>query len=75
MNATSLCLGLAFHTNRDGDARLSFLTALITVDPVAEGADAGREGREGEIVVVPLTKQGHQVSVFSVVDDTRVGCA
>lgn len=68
------CQCLSFHTNRDGDAWLSSLTALVTVDPVAEGADAGGERCEGEIVVVPLPKQGHHVSEFSVVDHARVCC-
>lgn len=32
---------LTVNTNRDRDAWLSELAALITVDPVAERADAG----------------------------------
>lgn len=32
---------LTVNTNRDRDAWLSVLTAVITVDPVAERADAG----------------------------------
>lgn len=67
-------MGLSSDTNRDGDARLSLLAALVTVHPVAEGADAGGEGREGDIVVIPLPKQGHHVSEFSVVDHTIVRC-
>lgn len=59
-------------TDRDGEARLGPLAALVTVDAVAEGADAGGEGREGEVVVVPLPKQGHQVSELCVVDDAGV---
>lgn len=68
-------MGLSFHTNRDGDARVSVLTAVVTVDPIAEGADAGGEGSEGEIVVVPLPKQGHHVREFFVVDHACVCCA
>lgn len=59
-------------TDRDGEARLGPLAGLITVDAVAEGADAGGERREGEVVVVPLPKQGHHVSELSVVDDAGV---
>lgn len=66
--------GFGFDTNRDGDAWLSFLTALVAVHPVAEGADAGGEGREGEIVVIPLAKQGHHVSEFSVADHGGICC-
>lgn len=62
----------AFDTDRDGDARLSFLAAFVAVDPVAEGADAGGEGREGEVVVVPLPEQGHHVGELRVVDHARV---
>lgn len=75
VKTTSQCLDLCCHTNRDGDAWLSSLTALITVDPIAEGADARGEGREGEIVVVPLPKQGHHVSELSVADHACICCA
>ena len=68
-------LVLSLDTDRDGDTWLNVLTALITVHPVAEGADAGREGREGEIVVVPLPEQGNHVSEFSVVNHVFVPCA
>lgn len=68
-------LVLSLGTDRDGDTWLNVLTALITVHPVAEGADAGREGREGEIVVVPLPEQGYHVSEFSVVHHVFVPCA
>lgn len=67
-------LGLSVNTNRDGNARLSALAALITVHPVAERADAGGEGREGEIVVVPLPKNGHHVSELSVTDHAVIRC-
>lgn len=67
--------GSSFKTNRDGDARLGALAALVTVHPVAERADAGREGREGEVVVVPLAEQGHHVSEVSVVDHVSVSHA
>lgn len=50
------------------------LTAIVTVHPVAEGADARGEGREGEIVVVKLTIQGHHVGKLSVVNYTCVRC-
>lgn len=62
------CRWSGFKTNRDGDARLGALAALVTVQSAAERADAGREGREGEVVVVPLAEQGHHVSVVSVTD-------
>lgn len=74
MKTTCQCLGLSLDTDRDGEAWLSSLAALVTVHPVAEGADAGGEGREGEIVVVPLPKQGHHVSEFPVADHACVGC-
>lgn len=66
-------MGLKFGTDRNGDAGLGLLTALGTVHPVAEGADAGGEGGEGEVVVVPLSKQGHHVSELRVVDHVFVG--
>lgn len=59
-------------TDRDGEARLGPLAALVAVDAVAEGADAGGEGRETEVVVVPLPKQGHHVSELSVADNAGV---
>lgn len=59
-------------TDRDGEARLGPLAALITVDAVAEGADAGGEGGEAEVMVVPLPKQGHQVCEVSVADDAGI---
>lgn len=61
-------------TDRDGEARLGPLARLIAVHAVAEGANAGRKGREGEVVVVPLAKQRHHVREFPVVDDTFVRC-
>lgn len=67
-------MGLSFDTNRYGDARLSLLTAVVTVHPIAKGADAGGEWREGEIVVVPLAKQGHHVSEFVVANHACVSC-
>lgn len=51
------------------------LAALVTVQAVAEGADAGGERREGQIVVVPLPEQGHHMSELCVVDHAFVGCA
>lgn len=75
VKTTFRCLFLNFDTNRDGDAWLRALTALITVYPVAEGADAGGKGREGEIVVIPLAKQGHHVSEFSVVNHACIICS
>lgn len=66
-------MGLKFGTDRNGDAGLGFLTALGTVHPVAEGADAGGERGEGQVVVVPLSKQGHHVSELRVVDHAVVG--
>lgn len=68
------CLGLSFDTYRDGDAGLGILTALVTVHTIAEGADARGEGREGEIVVVPLTKQGHKVTELAVADNAFITC-
>lgn len=55
-------LGRRSGTDRNGDAGLRLLAALVTVHPVAEGADAGGERGEGQIVVVPLPEQGHHVS-------------
>lgn len=75
VKTTSGCLGTRFKTNRDGDAWLSILTALLTVYPVGEGADAGREGSKGNIVVVPLAEQGHHVSELAVADHTGISCA
>ena len=69
------CWGLGSDTYRDGDAGLGILTALLTVHTIAEGADAGGEGREGQIVVVPLTKQGHKVTELAVADDPFILCA
>lgn len=66
-------MGLKFGTDRNGDAGLSSLTALGTVHPVAEGADAGGERGEGQVVVVPLSKQGHHVSELRVADHAIVG--
>lgn len=66
-------MGLKFATDRNGDAGLGLLAALGTVHPVAEGADAGGEGGEGQVVVVPLSKQGHHVSELRVVDHAIVG--
>lgn len=66
-------MGLKFGTDRNGDAGLGSLTALGTVHPIAEGADAGGERGEGQVVVVPLTKQGHHVSELRVVDHAIVG--
>lgn len=66
-------MGLKFGTDLNGDAGLGSLTALGTVHPVAEGADAGGERGEGQVVVVPLSKQGHHVSELRVVDHAVVG--
>lgn len=60
------------YTDRDGEARLGPLARLVAVDAVAEGANAGREGREGEVVVVPLAKQRHHVRELLVVDDVFI---
>lgn len=65
-------LGLSFGTHRNGDAGLRLLAALLTVHPVAEGADARGKRGEGQIVVVPLSKQGHHVSELRVVDHAVV---
>lgn len=59
-------------TDRDGEARLGALAGLFAVHPVAEGADAWREGREGEVMVVPLAKQRHHVRELPVADDALV---
>lgn len=64
---------MSFGTDRNGDAGLRLLAALLTVHPVAEGADAGGERGEGQIVVVPLAKQGHHVSELRVADHAVVG--
>lgn len=66
-------MGLKFGTDRNGDAGLGLLTAIGTVQPVAEGADAGGERGEGQVVVVPLSKQGHHVRELRVVDHAVVG--
>lgn len=68
-------MGLSWGTDRDGDAGLRLLAALLTVHPVAEGADAGRERGEGQVVVVPLPEQGHHVSELGVADHALVGGA
>lgn len=47
----------------DGEAGLCALTALFTVDAVAEGADDGGVRGKGQVVVGPLSEDGHQVSV------------
>lgn len=65
-------LGLSFGTHRNGDAGLRLLAALLTVHPVAEGADARGKRGEGQIVVVPLSKQGHHVSELRVIDHAVV---
>lgn len=72
-NTKHRSLGLSFGTDRNGDAGLRLLAALLTVHPVAEGADAGGERGEGQIVVVPLSKQGHHVSELRVADHAVVG--
>lgn len=61
-----------FDTDRDGEAWLGPLARLIAVHAVAEGANAGRERREGEVVVVPLAKQCHHVRKLPVVDHAFV---
>lgn len=66
---------MSVETDRDGEAWLNTLTAFVTVHPVAEGDDAGGEGREGEIMVVPLPEQGHHVSELWVTDHACVCCA
>lgn len=65
-------MALSFETNRDGGARLGLLAALITVHAAAERADAGREGCEGEVVIVPLAEKGHHVSEISVTDNVCI---
>lgn len=59
-------------THRDREARLSPLARLIAVHAIAERANAGREGCEGEVVVIPLTKQRHHVRELPVADDAFV---
>lgn len=73
VKTASLCL--SFDTNRDGDAWLSLLTAVLTVHPIAERTDAGGEWRECEIVVIPLAKEGHHEGEVGVADHACVGCA
>lgn len=59
-------------THWNGEARLSPLARLLAVHAIAKRANAGREGCEGEIVVVPLAKQRHHVCELPVVDDAFV---
>lgn len=73
--STRHSLGWRSGTDRNGDAGLRLLAALFTVHPVAEGADAGGERGEGQVVVVPLPEQGHHVSELRVVDHAFVGRA
>jgi hypothetical protein len=62
-------------TDLDREAGLRALTFLVTVQAVAEGADAGREGRECQVMVVPLAKEGDKVCELAIVHYTRViGC-
>lgn len=56
----------------DGEAGLRALTALFTVDTVAEGADDGGVRGEGQVVVGPLSEDGHHVSVEGITLHPRV---
>lgn len=42
----------------DGEAWLGSFAAIITVNAVAKGPDAGRKGGEGQVVVIPLAEEG-----------------
>ena len=56
----------------DREAGLGALTALITVDAVAEGTDDRGVRCEGQVVVGPLAKDGHQVGVERITLHLRV---
>lgn len=57
----------------DGEAGLCALTALFTVDAVAEGAYDGGVRSKGQVVVGPLPEDGHQVSVEGIALHPGVG--
>ena len=50
-------------TDLDGETRIRAFTALVTVDPVIEGVDDRRVRSEGQVMIRPLAKDCHQVSV------------
>uniref|UniRef100_A0A3B3B7B2 Uncharacterized protein n=1 Tax=Oryzias melastigma TaxID=30732 RepID=A0A3B3B7B2_ORYME len=49
--------------------------ALVTVQPVAEGADAGGDRRKTEVVVIPLAKQRDHVGKLIVIDHACISHA
>lgn len=57
----------------DGEAGLCALTALFTVDAIAEGADDGGVRGKGQVMVGPLSEDGHQVSVEGIALHPGVG--
>ena len=58
----------------DGEAGFWALTALVAVQAIAEGADARGEGRECQVVVIPLAKQGHEMGELLIAHDGLIRC-
>ena len=63
MGPPSSAVHVAGFTDHHREAGLLSVTRLGAVDPVVEGADDGDVRGEGEVVVGPLTENGHQVGV------------
>lgn len=62
-------------TDLDGETGFGAFTALVTVQAVAVGANAGGEGRERQVMVVPLAKEGDHVCVLAIALNTSIiGC-
>lgn len=62
-------------TDLDGETGFGAFTALVTVQAVAVGANARGEGRERQVMVVPLAKEGDHVCVLAIALNTSIiGC-
>lgn len=61
-------------TDHYGEAGISKSAGIFTLDSIAEWADAGRVGRQGQVMVHPLAKDGHQMGVDFILLHTLVVC-
>ena len=61
-------------TDWNGEAGFWALTTLVAVQAIAERSDARWERRECQVVVIPLTKQGHEMGELLIAHHGLIRC-